>query len=500
MARQPEWLEKVPSELRVVLSRVRERVERITEQYGDMRRYGRPPFETVEEVAVIYYIIKKVASYRELAKWLGVQHVTVYRWKKAIEKGRINIAGKMVEVNADELLKMAEELAKPKARKWLKSVTDSAVIQEFISNPVKRQKTSKHGLYYTESQVKRTIHFVNELAKFIQQNKELIERRTKREATNNPDLWDEDYLRVVIDLYCAHRYVDSFKQLRCKREIKLHLRRIPKWRDWFSGEIGTVRSVIRPKESTLFLEHYYRLKRMALESDDPEFKAFFLVAALHIWSGAREGWGSLKNRLERMRMEGVKLRIRGLKDLDLDDEMVNTSLIGIRWSRAKWSADGSLVGFEIFEEKTQKWWQLSIVWLDEDIPKLLREVYEETARPQQIDSVVKSILVHYGVFKRKRISVHEFRNWYSRWVRRLKELLGLPWDMTPHRLRSAHIAIMAELRIPMEMALSNLGFGVGWEDATTAVIFYLRFSQTLLRDYLQQAEEIKKRILAELGA
>jgi len=153
-----------------------------------------------------------------------------------------------------------------------------------------------------------------------------------------------------------------------------------------------------------------------------------------------------------------------------------------------------------FEEKTQKWWQLSIVWLDEDIPKLLREVYEETARPQGIDSVVKSILVHYKVFNKKRISVHEFRNWYSRWVRRLKELLGLPWEMTPHRLRSAHIAIMAELRIPMEMALSNLGFGVGWEDATTAVIFYLRFSQTLLRDYLQQAEEIKKRILAELGA
>ena len=500
MARNPEWLEKVPSELRAVLSRVKERVERIEQQYGDLRRYGRPPFETIEEVAVVYYIIKKVASYRELAKYLGVQHVTVYRWKKAIEKGRINIAGKIVEVSPDELLKTAEELAKPKARKWLKSVTDSAVVQEFISNPVKRQKTSKHGLYYTESQVKRTIHYINELAKFIQQNKELIERRTRREATNNPDLWDEDYLRVVIDLYCAHKHMDSFKQMRCKREIKLHLRRIPKWRDWFAGEIGTVRRVIRPKESTLFLEHYYRLKQLAMQSDDPEFKAFYLIAALHIWSGAREGWGSLKNRLERMRMEGVKLKIRGLKDIDLDDEMVNTSLIGIRWSRAKWDAKGELMGFEIYEEKTQTRWQLTISWLDDDIPRMLKQVYEETARPQGIDSVVKSILVHYGVFKRKRISVHEFRLWYTKWVKRLKELLGLPWEMTPHRLRSAHIAIMAELRIPMEMALRDLGFGVGWEDATTASIFYLRFSQHLLREYLRQAEEIKRQILAELGA
>ena len=497
MPKQPEWFEKVPSELRVVLSRLKERIERIEQQYGDMRRYGRPPFETVEEVAVVYYIIRKAASYRDLAKWLGVQHVTVYRWKKSIEKGRINIGGKIVEVNPDELLKLAEEMAKPKARRWIKSVVDSAVVQEFIANPVKRQKTSKHGIFYTESQVKRTVYYINELAKFIEKNKDNVERITKMEATNNPDMWAEDFLRIVIDLYCASKYHKSFDQLRCKRRIKLHLRRIPKWRDWFNGEIGAVRHVINPKESTLFLEHYYKLKKLAMESDDNEFKAFYLIAALHIWSGAREGWGSLKNRLERLRMEGVKLNIRGLKDIDLDDEIVDTSLIGIKWDKAKWGPHGELIGFEIYEEKTKKIWQLSLVWLDEDIPRMLKEVYEKTARPRNINSVVKSILVHYSVFNKKRISVHEFRNWYTKWVKKLRDLLGLPWDLSPHRLRSAHIAIMAELRIPMEMALSDTGFGVGWEDATTAIIFYLRFSRTMLRDYLQQAEQIKRRIAEE---
>ena len=498
---EPEWLSSLPSEVKVLLKRVKERIDNIKQSYGSLQKYGRPPIQSKEELAVVYYIAKEITNYRELARYLGVQHVSVYRWIKSVEaKHKFNFDGKMQEVTPEELKQIIADMLKPKARKWIRTVMDSAVVQEFISNPVKRHKSSKHGQFYTRKQVRATIKTVNELAIFIEKNKDTIRRIAKVEPTNNPDLWTEDFLRIVIDLYCASKTRDSFSQLRCKREVKLRLRRVKKWRDWFSGEIGTVRQVVRPKEATMFIEHYFKLKRLAMESSDPELKAFYIITALHVWSGAREGWGSLRNKIMRMEAQGIKVNVKGLGDIDLDDDFVDSSLIGIKWSRAKWAPDGSLIGFEIYESKTMKWWQLSIQWLDEDISNLLKEVYEKTARPKGINSVVKSILVHYGVRPPKggRWTVEAFRNWYSRWVGQLHTMLGLPWRLTPHRLRSAHIAMLAELRIPMEMALSNVGFGVGWDDATTAAIFYLRFSQMLIRDYLQQAEQIKRRILEEV--
>lgn len=497
--RYPEWYQALPTEIKGVFSKFKEKVDELVKQYGDLKRYGKSPIESKEELAILYYLAKEV-SYRELAKFLHMDKTTIYRLVKRIEeKNEVILNGEKIAVTPDELKEIVKDMMKPKARKWLKSVQDSATIQEFISNPVKRQKASKHGMFYTKSQVKKTVKKVNELAIFITRNKDLIEKITKMEATNNPDLWTEEFLRRVIDIYCAQKHTDSFKQLVCKRSIKQLLRRIPRWRDYFAGEIGTVRNVIRPKESTLYLEHYYKLKKLAQESDDPEFKAFYLIASLHIWSGVREGYGSIKNKLERMEAQGLKLRIKGLGDIDLDDDIVDTSLIGIKWSNAKWNPDGSLAGFEIYEEKTKKWWNLSINWLDNDITKLLEEVYYKTARPRNINSVIKSILIHYRVKppKNHKWSVEQFKRWYKKWVKQLKEILGLPWEMNPHRLRSAHIAILAELRIPMEMALSNVGFGVGWEDATTALIFYLRFSRTLLQDYITQANEIKQRILQQ---
>lgn len=494
-----DWVEHLPGELKRHLSNVKERVSNVVRSYGSFQRYGKTPFESVEEVATIYYIVKEITSYRELAKYLNVNFTSVYRWVQSIEqRNKIMVAGMIVNVNPDDLIKIAREMVKPKARRWLRSVLDSAVIQDFVSNPVKRQKASKHGMLYTKSQVRATINVVDRLARFISENADDVKRVTKQEPTNNPDLWTEDFIRKVIDMYCINRYVDSFEQLRCRRDIKLALRRIGRWRDWFTGEIGTVRQVVRPKESTLYYEHYIRLKRLATSSNDNELIAFWLIAGLHIETGAREGWGSLENTLERMESQGVRMRnIRGLGDIDLDDEIVNSSLIGIKWSKAKWSPDGHLIGFEIYEEKTKKHWNLSFPWLDHELHTALGVIYHNTAKPKSIDSVIKSILIHYNVKSpngSKTWTVEAFRKWYTKWVKQLREMLGLPWDLTPHRLRSAHIAILAEFRIPMEMALSDSGFGVGWEDATTAVIFYLRFSKTLIQDYLRQAEEIKKKL------
>ena len=493
------WIEELPGEVKSILHRVKERIDNIKRSYGSLQRYGKPPFDSIEELAVVYWLVKNKTDYRSLAKYLGIQHVSVYRWVKAIEeKGAIRIGDERVEVDPQQLLQLVGDMITPKARRWLKDVIDSATIQEFIQNPVKRQKSSKHGMFYTKSQVKKAVTTVDRLARYIKENQDLLRRLTKQEPTNNPDLWTEDFIRTVIDNYCVSMYRDGFEQLRCRRNMKLALRMIPRFRDWFSGEIGTVRQVVRPKESTLFYEHYLKLKKLARESGDPELTAFWLIAGLHIESGAREGWGSVENQLERLEAQGVKIAgVKGLADIDLDDEIANTSLIGIRWSRALWGPDGRLQGFEIYEEKTKKYWRLAFPWLDEDLHRELEKVYAETAKPKGIDSVVKSILVHYRIKlngSSTRISIEDFRRWYTRKVKELSELLELPWTLTPHRLRSAHIAILAEFRIPMEMALSDSGFGVGWEDATTAVIFYLRFSKALLQDYIRQAEEIKKRI------
>ena len=494
-------IDNYPSEVKQVLFTIRERVEQIKKQYGSMRRYGKTPIETKTELAIIYYLIKNELSTRQLGKILGVQYVTVFRWKQAIEeKGEFYIAGEKQEVDPNELLELAKEIFNPKAKKWVKSILDSAVIQEFVKNPVKRQKSSKHGQYYTRREVNNTLRQVAELSKFIKQNKDQLERILKQPVTNNPDYWTEDFARSVIDIYCSQKHSESFKIMVCKRNMKLYMRRIPKWKDWFSGEIGSVKGVIRPKEATMYLEHYYKLKKIAQESDDPELKALYLIVALHLWTGAREGYGSLRNKLERLEATGIKVKNNKLSKIDLDDPIVDTSLIGIKWKNAKFDSQGNLIGFDVYEEKTKKTWTLSIQWLDDDISRLLLEVYEQTARKRRIDSVVKSILVHYEVDppKSKIWSVETFMRWYQKKVREISELLRLPWKLTPHRIRSGHIAILAELRIPLEMALSNTGFGVGWDDMSTAIIFYLRFSQRLLKDYIKQAEQIKQQILKEI--
>jgi hypothetical protein len=87
-----------------------------------------------------------------------------------------------------------------------------------------------------------------------------------------------------------------------------------------------------------------------------------------------------------------------------------------------------------------------------------------------------------------------FRKWYTKQVKRIPKLLGENWEnFTPHRLRSAHISILAELRIPLEIVLSNVGFGSGWFDLNTARVYYLRFSESLISEYLARALEIQSK-------
>ena len=75
-------------------------------------------------------------------------------------------------------------------------------------------------------------------------------------------------------------------------------------------------------------------------------------------------------------------------------------------------------------------------------------------------------------------TVGEFRDWYSDLLKKVSKMLKLNFTLKPHDMRRSHISILAELGIPLEYALSgNLDFGVGWEDVSTALIYYLRFSR-----------------------
>jgi len=81
-------------------------------------------------------------------------------------------------------------------------------------------------------------------------------------------------------------------------------------------------------------------------------------------------------------------------------------------------------------------------------------------------------------------------------LRRISKLLELPFELKPHDLRRSHISILAELGVPMEYAISgHMDFGVGWEDAKTALVFYLRFSKYTKQLLMQKIEETKKKIL-----
>lgn len=502
----------IPKPVEERLINVRDRVRDKVKQYGSLANYGYPIFESPDEIIALVYANQVMRiSENELSRMLGVDKMSVYRWIKKFLEGKgiswLNNQTKRVETwvgSLDDVTRTVEEWLKPKAQKWIKDITTASCVQEFLKNPVKIQRSSKHGSKYTPSQVMDTLRTVNSIALYINNNRDRLAERLGKELASNPDLWDsEEDIMTVIRLMCSEMESEPRKVRMCERRHMGNLKRIKKFREWFKGAIGSIRQVISPKEATLFLQHYYKLKKLAKESNDNELKAFWVIAGLHIESGAREGWGSLEGRCERMLSEGVDIAKFGIKscsdvyNLDLDSELVSSSLIGIKWDKAIWSPDGKLMGFKIWEEKTMKEWELRIPWLDTEIHEELERVYKKTQGKYK--SVIKSILAYYGLHNNW--TVGKFRDWYSRWCSKLKDLLGLAWDMTPHRLRSAHISILAELRIPMELVLvhaGNTGFGVGWDDLTTASIFYMRFSRSLIEDYLKKAEEIKQKIQAQV--
>jgi len=498
----------MPKAIEEKIIAIRDRVKEIKKTYGSLARYGYPIIQSKDELVALIYANKVLGiSEYELSNIIGVDKSTIYKLIKKFDNNEpINIFNpetrkvESIVLTIEDVKATVDEWLRPKAQKWIRDVTEASCVIEFLKNPVKIQKHGKHSIRYGRSQIMETLKALNDIARYIINNRDRLAQHFGYEIPSNPDLWDnEDTIYEIVRMVCYETYTDEKKIRSCVRRYLQRMKRIPKFREWFKGRIGSIRSVLSPKEATLFYEHYLKIKRYALETKDSNWLAFWLIAGLHIETGAREGWGSLKLKVERLVADGISVPYTesDIPRLDLDNDFVDTSLIGIKWDKAIWGVDGSLLGFRIWEEKTKKEWELRIPWLDKEIHDKLKEIYE-WARTKGIKSVVKSILMYYNVRPSNSTwTVYEFQKWYSRMCSMLKDMLNLPWDITPHRLRSAHISILAEFRIPMELTLqssANTGFGVGWDDISTAVLFYLRFSQTLIQDYLRQAEEIKQKI------
>lgn len=464
---------------------------------------GRPLFQSIEEVAITLYAIEKT-NISEVARIIGYEVPALWRVVQKIKaEGKVSYwdtkQSRIVTVQTgyEDLLRIVEDLIKPKAKRLIPAVTDSAVIQEFVRNPERISKSGKVKVY-TKREVRNTVTKINEVAEFVSRGKANdIFERYGAEVTNNPDSWAsnkdvyEKILSETIDRICTEKYPSDHVLFRqCGAIYRMMFRRVKAFRSWFEGEIGTVRRRVKPIPETLWYSDYLKLKQFLLGSGKREYRALWAIMGLHIVTGAREGYASIYVELDRLEAKGVKVDTR-LSDLDLDDPFVSTSLVGLKWDKIT-VKDNRITSIEIYEAKTNKIWLLLGIWLDRDLEDYLLKV-REWALAQGIKSVVKSILLYEGVGNGRKWTVSRFERWYIdrvSWV--VKYVLGK--EMTPHRLRSAHVSILAEFGVPLELVCSDAGFGVGWEDLSTAVTFYLRFSRAKVEDYFKMIEAKKSSI------
>jgi hypothetical protein len=167
----------------------------------------------------------------------------------------------------------------------------------------------------------------------VESSKDVFERYGL-EITNNPDLLMnnqayEKVLSEIIDRLCTERYADPISLKNCTAKYKMSIRRIKAFRNWFEGEIGAVKKRVKPIPETLWYNDYIKLKEYLLSSNKREYKALWAIIALHITLGCREGYESIDYELERLESKGIKVD-KKLSEIDLDDDIVNTSLVGLK--------------------------------------------------------------------------------------------------------------------------------------------------------------------------
>ncbi|MEM2287915.1 MAG: hypothetical protein QW503_02385, partial [Sulfolobales archaeon] len=384
---------------------------------------GRPLWESVEEVAIVYYMQKQNRSLT--AKLLDVSEKTLERLNNSIEKDHkcpifnpslnttvvVNVeTGKLIEMVTKAEEDIEEVLRRTEIDK--KVLTRFTVVREFIENPVRVEQRSRYTKY-TESQVNETLKALLDIILFLSKN------RDKYKVPLNPDMWTldhEDELYNAINALCTakHGIKDEIKLRSCRADYMIKLRRIKRFYDMglFRGRMGKVTSRIKPREEFLTLEQYRRLYEVYKNTNDHDYKAWFEIMTFHLLTGAREGYESVPAIIERLKAHGIT-QVGG-KDIteineysiDLDEDIVKTSLIGIKWENFRWiNGDFEI---EIYEEKTSDVWKLLSCWIGEWFSNILKERHEY-AQKNNIRSVVKTILHYYQLYNYTNIG--RFKQW-----------------------------------------------------------------------------------------
>jgi DNA-binding MarR family transcriptional regulator len=444
---------KIPELCLNEINSVRNFVNDIIKKYGSLSKWGMPIFTNELQVACILWINDRLnLGLQQVAKMIGVDQSTLYKLRQKIEqRGMFSIYDPTtksvvtIQKSYYDLLQMVDEKLQPKSRLYISDLLESAIIREFLTKEIpKKKKTKGH---------KSTLS-AKEKADTIREIRKLIEYFRQHNMPTNPDVWNEqDVEKALFEIYRG-----DYAKIR--RAMKL-LRRVPAWSNWFSGKIGAETSYVRPIPRHITYEHYLVIKRLWKEGKltDKEF----LPIWLHLTTGAREGWRT------ETQNESTPL------------EEAISSLSGLRWEKMYRTGDTWII--EIYESKTARYWTADLSWLDpEPIEALLRYKKEK-------GSIIASIT---GLK-----TINEFREFYTKTLAKISELLGLGFKLTPHDIRRSHLAILAEFGVPLEVACGGLmDLGVGWEDLKTAFVFYLRYSRYAKQKIMETIQVRKKEIEA----
>lgn len=447
-------MKNIPDPLRKELDKLRERIQRIQQQYKSLANYGRPFFENVGEIAVIYYLNAKLnIGLNVLAEYLGVDKTTLYKVIKKVEnEGRVSITNpetkrvEVISISPNELVNIVEsEVLNITSRLRIADPFQSSIVKQFWESDVERQSNKERRQFYSQTEKRETIKVVQELM-----NKAL--ELNDQNIPSNPDYWNKNTLLKLVEA--------TYKDLALRRrKIKL-LRRIPHFRSMLEGYVGAEKKYVNPRYTVLFYEDYIKIKQLWRNGQLSEDE--FLIVWLHITTGAREGYSS------------------GDVAMSMDIEDVHTSLLGLRWENLTPPI------IKIYESKTNKWWTCDLTWLDPEPLNILLKYKQASG------SIIKAIT--------NLRTVSEFRRWYTSLCKKLTKLLGLQFILKPHDIRRSHLSILAELGVPLEIATSDkMDFGVGWEDLSTAQIFYLRFSKLTKQRIISTVRSIQEEIMKTLN-
>jgi len=443
---------QIPNVCYEQFNQVRNFVNDVITKYKSLSNWGKPIFTSELQVACIVWCNERLnLGLQQVANMLGIDKTTLYKLTKRIdEQGQFNIFDVntktivTIKKSKYDLLQLVDQELQPKAKVVINDIMESSIVREFLTRQIqKRAKVRGHKPILSEKNKRETIGVISRLVEYF----------ARIGKPTNPDIWNEQEVKIALyDIYN-----NDYSKIR--RAMK-YLRRIPQWGNWFKGEIGAETSYIKPVMRFITYEQYLQIKRLWKEGKVSD--AEFLIIWLHLTTGAREGW------------ESTSLRGKNIND-------ANTSLIGLKWEKL-YQVHNTWI-LEVFESKTSKTWTCDLSWLDpEPINVLVRH-------RRNGGSIVASIT---GIE-----SIEEFRKFYSNTLKKISKLLGLEFTLVPHDMRRSHISILAELGVPLEIAVSgHMDFGVGWEDLKTAVVFYLRFSKYVKQKVMEQIQARKKEIEA----